>query len=128
MELSNIKASEIMLKDIVSISPTDKVGAADILMVRKGIGCILIVENEELVGILTNRDILKLRNTSDIIHKTVSQIMTKNPMIITPNTSLKSIIKIMNSHQIEHLPVVDDGKVVGLVGHNQIFRSILKNL
>ena len=128
MDLTDFKAKDIMVSKLITSNPDEKVGATDILMVRKGIGCLLITKDEKLVGILTNRDIIRLKNSTDAIHKTVGQIMTKNPMTITADTNLKSIIKIMVTHSIEHLPVIEDGKLVGLVGHNQIFRSIMKLL
>ncbi|MFX1504239.1 MAG: CBS domain-containing protein [Promethearchaeota archaeon] len=128
MDLTSIKAKDIMVKELITSAPEEKVGATDILMVRKGIGCLLITQGEKLVGILTNRDIIRLKNSTDAIHKTVGQIMTKNPMTIGPNTDLKSMVKIMVTHSIEHLPVIDNGKLVGLIGHNQIFRSFVKDL
>ncbi|NVM01977.1 MAG: CBS domain-containing protein [Candidatus Helarchaeota archaeon] len=128
MNLTDIKAKEIMVSKLITSAPDEKVGSTDILMVRRGIGCLLITSGEKLVGILTNRDIVRLKNSTDTIHKTVAQIMTKNPMTITSDTNLKEIIKIMVTHSIEHLPVVENGKLVGLIGHNQIFRSLIKVL
>jgi CBS domain-containing protein len=128
MDFEKIKAKDIMVKKLVTVEPSEKVGASDILMVRKGIGCLLITEDDKLVGILTNRDITKIRTASNVINKTIAQIMTKNPLIISPDTNLKTIIKLMVTHSIEHLPVIENGKIIGLVGHNQIFRSIMKNL
>ncbi|MFX0138750.1 MAG: CBS domain-containing protein, partial [Candidatus Hodarchaeota archaeon] len=71
MDLIDIKAKDIMVKKLVTSQPEEKVGSTDILMVRKGIGCLLITKDEKLVGILTNRDIIKLKNSTDAIHKTV---------------------------------------------------------
>ncbi|MHA1377378.1 MAG: CBS domain-containing protein [Candidatus Helarchaeota archaeon] len=128
MDFDKIKARDIMRKKLITIPPTEKIGSSDILMVRKGVGCLLVTEDDKLLGILTNRDIIRLRNQGGVIQKTVGQLMTKNPLVIKIDDSLKSIIEIMVKHSIEHLPVIENGKVVGLIGHNQIFRTILDNL
>ncbi|MHA1386593.1 MAG: CBS domain-containing protein [Candidatus Helarchaeota archaeon] len=128
MDFNKIKAKDIMVKKLITVTPAEKIGSSDILMVRKGIGCLLIKEGEKLVGIITNRDIIKLRTSADVIHKTVGQIMTKNPMVVSADTDLKSIIRIMVTHSIEHLPVIEDGKPIGLIGHNQVFRAVFAEL
>lgn len=129
MDLDDIKVTEIMTKKIYSVSPTDKIGSSDIFMVRNGIGSLLVVENDKLIGILTNGDIIRNRNTAGVIHKTVGDLMTKKPLIIPPDTSLKSAIKLMVTHSVEHIPVVDSsGKPIGLIGHTHIFRAILEKL
>ncbi|MHA1799557.1 MAG: CBS domain-containing protein [Candidatus Helarchaeota archaeon] len=131
MSLANIKAEEIMVpaERLLKVPVSEKIASADILMVRNGVGSLLIVdENEKLIGIITDGDIIKVRNSTDIPHKTVDHVMTRNPITISSKTNLKTILSIMIKHNIEHLPVVDEGKIKGIVSQTRIFRIIHKHL
>ena len=131
LTLGEITAKEIMVpkEKLLTVTVDEKIAAADILMVRNGIGSLLILDkNEKLVGIITDGDIIKVRNSTDIPHKTVDYVMTKNPITIPSETTLKSIVSILIKHNIEHLPVVDNGDIIGIVSQTRILRIILKHL
>ena len=131
LSLGDIIAEKIMVpkKKLVTVTVDEKIAAADILMVRNGIGSLLILDKDDkLMGIITDGDIIKVRNSTQIPHKTVDYLMTKNPITITSKTTLKSIVSILIKHNIEHLPVVDAGEVKGIVSQTRILRIILKSL
>jgi len=131
LSLGEITAKEIMVprKKLLTVTTDEKIAAADILMVRSGIGSLLILnKNDELVGIMTDGDIIKVRNSTDIPHKTVDHVMTKNPITISSKTPLKKIVSILINHNIKHLPVIEKGKIIGIVSQTRVFRIILKNL
>ncbi|NHI90867.1 MAG: CBS domain-containing protein [Candidatus Lokiarchaeota archaeon] len=131
MALGDITAEEIMVprNKLLTVTVDEKIAAADILMVRNGIGSLLILDDQDkLIGIITDGDIIKVRNSTDIPHKTVDHVMTRNPITIPPNTSLKKILSILIKHNIDHLPVVDKGEIKGIVSQTRILRVILKSL
>lgn len=131
LALGDITAEEIMVprNKLLTVTVDEKIAAADILMVRNGIGSLLILDDQDkLIGIITDGDIIKVRNSTDIPHKTVDHVMTRNPITIPPNTSLKKILSILIKHNIDHLPVVDKGEIKGIVSQTRILRVILKSL
>ena len=131
LSLGEITAEKIMVprKKLLTVTTDEKIAAADILMVRSGIGSLLIIDkNDNLVGIITDGDIIRVKNSTNIPHKTVDHVMTKNPITIPSKTPLKKIVSILIKHNIKHLPVVDNGKIKGIVSQTRVLRIILKNL
>ncbi|MFX1294338.1 MAG: CBS domain-containing protein [Promethearchaeota archaeon] len=124
MSLKDVKAKNIMITKLLTISPNEKVAAADLLMVRNSIGGLPVIENENLVGILTQRDIMLSRFSISVGGLQVEDLMTRNPITISPETSLEQIIKIMLTKKIERLPVIEEGNLVGMVMKIEILKKI----
>jgi len=130
-KIAEIKASEIMVprEKLLTVKIDEKIAAADILMVRNGIGSLLILDEEDkLAGIITDGDIIRVRNSTDLPNKTVDNLMTKNPITINPEMKLKDILSILIKHNIEHLPVVESGEIKGIISQTRIFRIIQNKL
>jgi CBS domain-containing protein len=116
-------------RDIVSIAPDASVLDAIRLMSDRGIGALVVMDGNNLVGILTERDyarkvILKGR-ASDATE--VREIMTTD--VITTNSS-ESVEKCMNTvteKRIRHLPVVDEGKLVGMISIGDLVKAIISD-
>jgi diguanylate cyclase (GGDEF)-like protein len=112
-----IIAKEIMIKDVITIDPWQSLAAVAQLMNHHAIGCLPVVENEELVGIITSRDI-----RSSHPNRLVADVMTKKLIAVTPNTSLWEIKQLLEIHKIEKLPVVEARNVlVGLINKVIVF-------
>ncbi|MHA1821447.1 MAG: CBS domain-containing protein [Promethearchaeota archaeon] len=126
MSLKNLKAKDIMLKEVVTCRPKEKLGAVDLKMIRAAIGGMPVInENKELVGIITQRDIMLSRFTAQITSSNVEDIMTREVIVCNPETSLKEILKLMLENQIERLPVVDESnRLLGLIVHKTILSKI----
>jgi CBS domain-containing protein len=124
MAIKNVKAKDIMIQELLTISPTEKVAAADLLMVRNSIGGLPVIDDEKLVGILTQKDIMLSRFSISVGGLQVEDLMTRNPVAITPDTSLEEILNIMLTKKVERLPVIKDEKLVGMVMHGQILKKI----
>jgi CBS domain-containing protein len=112
-ELLTRKASQA----IYSVQPDQSVLEAVTAMVQHNVGAMLVMHDEALVGIITERDYLKLvtdkgrtaRNTP------VKEIMTRAVIYLTPETSLEEAMSIVTSKRIRHLPVLKDSKVIGVL-------------
>jgi len=128
MELKDIKAKDIMITELLTVNPAEKVAAADLLMVRNSIGGLPVIEDEKLVGILTQRDIMLSRFSISVGGLQVADLMTRNPITVTPETSLEKILEIMLTKNVERLPVIEEEKLVGLVMHGQILTKIYEHL
>ena len=113
---------------LIIISPEEKVAAADLKMVRNNIGGLPVVrEDGTLVGIITQRDIL-LSRFHQIGELKVADLMSKNPITVSEETSLKQILNVMINKKIERLPVVKGNKIVGLIVHDKILQAFVKFL
>jgi IMP dehydrogenase len=113
-EVDKVKKSESgMIVDPVTIHPEQKVQEVLDIMARYRISGLPVVRNEQLVGIVTNRD---LRFETDM-EKTVSQVMTKDKLItVSEGISLEESKKLLHEHRIEKLLVVDNnGRLIGMI-------------
>jgi CBS domain-containing protein len=112
---------------IWSLSPDEPVYAAIELMAEKGIGALVVIENDELVGIISERDyarkvILMGRSSKET---PVREIMTAPPTVIGPDCAVDEAMRIMTTERIRHLPVVEKGKLRGLVSIGDLVNWII---
>lgn len=118
---------EIKGKDIWSVSPEDSVYDALRLMARVDIGAVLVIENDELIGILSERDyarkVILFGKTS---HETkVREIMTKKVITIHPMQICEECMDIMTKNHIRHLPVTLDGEILGVISIGDVVKHII---
>src|SRR5512135_1568412 len=102
--------------DIWSISPQASVYQALELMAQKDVGALLVIENDKLVGIFSERDyarkiILKGKASKDTA---VGELMTTSVYYVTPDNTLEEAMALMTSKHIRHLPIMNQGKLVSI--------------
>lgn len=117
-----MKINNIMTKDIVSLQAEDTVEHAAQLMKEHGVGSLPICNEGKIVGIITDRDIA-LRSVAmgeSIQNQTVRNIMTSNPITVSPNISATEAAEIMSKKQIRRLPVVENKNLVGMASLGDI--------
>jgi CBS domain-containing protein len=110
-----------------SIAPNSTVFDAITLMAEKNVGALPVVENDKLVGILSERDytrkvVLQGRSSKETL---VSAIMTEEPFTAHPGDSVSECMQLMTDKRIRHLPVTESGKIVGLVSLGDLVRRII---
>jgi CBS domain-containing protein len=113
---------------IYSIAPDSSITDARDYMKEKRIGAVSVKADDELVGILTERDILwKCELREDLSLEKVESIMTPVDDIVTvnPSVDLEECFNLMNVHRIRHLPVVEDDKLVGMLSIRDLVRAIV---
>ena len=103
--------------DVLKIDASATVFDAIKRIVEKNVGSILVTDGDEVVGIMTERDYLrKIAVLGRTSHETlVREIMTSPLVYVTPETSVEECMALMTDRRIRHLPVFDNGEVVGLV-------------
>ncbi|MHA1488271.1 MAG: CBS domain-containing protein [Promethearchaeota archaeon] len=122
-----IKVSEIMIKNPLYINPGEKISKTELLMLRKKIGGLPVVDKTRgnLIGIITQRDI-RLARFAMTLDTTVKDLMTPEPFVTKESTSLKEALEIMFKNKIERLPVVNDkNELIGLVLQQEILKKLL---
>ncbi len=104
-------------RDVVTASKDDSVLYAVRVLVDHNIGGVVVVDGKEVIGILTERDILRLvANKPDELQTLeVGQVMTRDVIRVAPDDDLADVVEVMTKNRIRHLPVIAKGRVVGIV-------------
>jgi len=113
---------EIMVTEVVTITPDRNIAEAAKLMEEKGIGSVIVVENNKVVGIITERDFLRLAAAGyDVRTTKVRDAMTKPPVVCEPSMKIADVYVLMRNRRVRHLPVVGkNGELVGIVGFRDL--------
>lgn len=113
-----------MRSQVITIHPRAKIWEAAKLMSDCRIGSLVVVEGTKLLGIITERDILsKVVASRKSLDLEVAQVMSPNPITIHPRASLEHAVSLMNQHGIRRLPVVESGKLVGMLTSQDLVRA-----
>ena len=111
---------------IHAIGPDDSLMEAVTRMVEMNVGAALVIENNVIKGIITERDFLRFitskgRSAQDT---PVHELMTKKVIYVTPETSLNEAMGIMTEAHIRHIPVLSEGRLMGLVSIGDLVKQI----
>ncbi|WP_293309862.1 CBS domain-containing protein [Pedobacter sp. UBA5917] len=116
-------------KQAIIISVTENISVLDALkvMTEKNISAVLVMENEKLQGIFTERDyarkiILQGKSSKDTL---IKEAMTANPISIKLSDSIDLCMELMTDKHIRHLPVVENGEVKGMVSIGDVVKFII---
>ena len=147
-----VKARDIMTRKVISVSPETEVTKATKIMLDNSVNGMPVVDSEgRLVGIICQSDLIAQQKqlplpsvftlldgviplfsqknletqAQKIMATTVSKAMTPDPITISPESSLEEIAKLMVDKKLHTLPVVEQGKLVGIVGKEDVLRTLL---
>lgn len=112
---------------VYAATPDMHVYDALALMADKDIGALLVVKNEQLIGVFSERDyarkvILKGKSSKDVY---VGDIMSSPPIIIMPDNTNEQALALMSAKHIRHLPVMENDKLIGIVTIGDLVKSII---
>ncbi len=119
-----MEAKDVMSEDVVTISVNENVVSAAKLMAENNISCVVVVNNETIVGILTETDLLRkvAGQNKDYGKIPISEIMSSPVIDITPELPVLEVSRIMNEKGIRRLPVIDRNRLVGIVTQTDMVR------
>jgi CBS domain-containing protein len=146
-----LKAKDIMTKELITVPPDMAVMRAAKILLEKGINGVPVVDAGKLVGILCQSDLIaqqkklpvpsfftlldgfiplaSTKHYEKALHKiaaaTVADAMTPDPVTVHPDTTVEEIASLMVDKNFHTVPVVDKGKLVGIVGKEDILRTLM---
>ena len=119
-----VALAEVMSKEVVTLSPDSTVSEAARVMVRGGFGSVVIVQGRMLLGILTERDVLRAAAEEDDLRAArVDQWMTEDPDTALPDLDSEEAASLMLSRGYRHLPVEVDGELLGMVSLRDVLSA-----
>jgi CBS domain-containing protein len=122
----SLKIGEIMIKDVVTLDGKVTVQEVAIIMNEREIGCVIVVQDENPIGIITERDMLKrvLLESKDPETTNAFQIMSAPLLFGDPQMSVQDAVKLMNEKKIKKLPIIEEGRLVGMITLTDLARSV----
>ena len=114
---------EFMTRDVLSVAPEDTLGHSAERMVERGAGSAVVTDYGRLIGILTERDVL--RAVAGRVHSseaTVREWMTPDPVTVSQDTTAEEAAQIMLERDFRHLPVVEGERAIGVVSIRDVAR------
>lgn len=130
---------ERMSSNPVILHPDDTLREARRLIGERGLRRFPVVEEGRLVGIVTDRDVRQADTSSAVVHERryvdyildriqVRGIMTPNPVTVTPDTPLEEAARLILEHKIGGLPVVEEGRLVGIITETDLIKTLIEML
>ncbi|WP_297369733.1 CBS domain-containing protein [Acidocella sp.] len=109
----------------IHVAPTTPIRDVVTVLAEKSIGAVLVLEGEALVGILSERDIVRRlgQEAGHTLDLTAADLMTPNPITATPGTTVEQAMETMTDRHFRHLPIVEQGRLVGLVSIGDVVKA-----
>ena len=125
--MANVR--KVMLTDVSTLKKEATIEEAARLLVKTENGCIVVVENNAPIGIVTELDFVRnVQSGGKILKSPVSRIMSSPVTFMEPDTKLDEALKIIDTKRFRKYPVVDKGKLAGLITKNDIVHAISDNM
>jgi CBS domain-containing protein len=114
-----------MSRDLLSVASGDALGDVAQRMVDRDVGAVLVMEGEELIGILTERDVLRAVAAGIEDQTVVSDWMTRDPETMSPDDTTEHAAVLMIHGGFRHMPLVEGDRVVGMLSIRDLMRVVL---
>ena len=114
-ERREVLVEDVMNKHVLAVPESASINEAARVMKRNGVGCVVVKRNSELVGIVTERDVVRILASGRSETSTVGEVASKPIMVVGPKDSVNEAAKILSNKGIRRLPVVDDSRLVGIL-------------
>lgn len=129
--------AEIMTTEVVAIEPQNSIATAIRLMRQGQLRRLPVVEDGVLVGIVTSGDLRRITGLASILrdpsqdnflwhHIPVANVMTRDPLSLSPHTPISEAARLLVKHKIGGLPVVDQGRLVGIITSSDLLETLIE--
>jgi CBS domain-containing protein len=113
----------------ITVSPQETARLAILRMLEENVGAVAVCDGPRLVGIFTERDVLALAGEgTDLDSVMVEDVMTKSVVSISPDDDIVAAASLMAQRKIRHVPVVQDGNLLGMVGIRDVLGTLVEQL
>lgn len=120
---------DVMSVRLVRVAPDESVQAAVGRMVGENVGAVAVCDGSRLVGIFTERDVLRLAGERARLDELrIDDVMTRNVVTVSADSDILAAARLMGERQIRHLPVVEGENVLGLVGIRDVLGALTERL
>ena len=113
---------------VTSVTPTDSVANAIHEMNEANIGAVVVIEHNKVVGMFTERDVLRkacFRSLDDMKHTTIRDMMSEDLITGTPETTVEEAMRIFTEKRFRHLPIIKDDQLVGIISSGDVTKWIM---
>ncbi len=117
--------------EVVAVAPSDTIAVATQTLNEKGIGAVLVREtSDKIVGIVSERDIVRgiARHKGSCLDMKVSDLMTSPVISCQPDDSIDKIMQLMTDRRIRHLPVMQDGDLLGIISIGDVVKRRISEI
>ena len=126
MPASRLHISSVMVKDVITVPQTMQLGEVAKIMLEKGIGSVPVMDDDEMVGIVSKADFVTLAVGIAFDKITVKEIMSKDLIVVSSTERIIHARRQMIEGHIGRLPVVDDGELVGMITSKDLMRAFIE--
>ena len=121
------RIADVMSLRVLTVTPDETVQLAIARMLEENVGSVAVCEGNHLVGIFTERDVMRLAGENGELQELrIGDVMTRRVLTVSPDDDILAAGALMAERRIRHLPVVQDGMVMGIVGLRDVTRSLLE--
>jgi CBS domain-containing protein len=131
--VSKMRISDVLRgkgSKVATVDPGLTVSGLVAELARHNVGAMVVIENDAVVGIVSERDVVRQlhQRGADLLNSPVSDIMTSSVVTCGPHDSVDSLAETMTERRIRHMPVLDDGSLVGIVSIGDVVKSRISQL
>jgi CBS domain-containing protein len=121
--------ADVMAFRVVKVSPEDPVRVAIARMLEENVGSVAVCDDQRLVGIFTERDVLRLTSEGpDFDEVRVGDVMTTQLVTLSPDDDILDAARLMGQRKIRHLPVLEGENLLGMVGIREVVKVLVERL
>ncbi len=115
---------------VITVPPDASIADLVALMGEHDLGAVVVSsDGAQVEGIVSERDVVRnLRTTPDLMQRPVAEIMTVQVQVCSPTDRLSQLARQMTDHRVRHVPVIDDGRLVGLVSIGDVVKTRIEQL
>ena len=110
-----VLVEEVMNRHVLTIPDSASINEAARTMKRNGVGCVVVKRDSTLIGIVTERDVVRILASGRSETSTVNEVASKPIVVVGPKDSVNEAAKILSNKGIRRLPVVEDSQLVGIL-------------
>ncbi len=116
---------ELMTRDVAAVAPEDPVRAAVRVMIDRGVGSVVVAEGGKAVGVFTERDLTRrVLDDPGLLDRPLREVMSSPVLTAEPRDEVVFVFERMTAERVRRLPVVEDGRLVGIVTERDLLRWV----